>query len=76
MKYRHEWKHEINYLDRLTLLARLGAVMQRDPHAIGGVYHVRSLYFDTPDDRALREKIDGLYARWDELEQKKQALQS
>ena len=24
----------------------------------------------------LREKIDGLYARWDELEQKKQALQS
>ena len=24
----------------------------------------------------LREKIDGLYARWDELEQKKQALLS
>jgi hypothetical protein len=25
-----------------------------------GSYHIRSLYFDTPEDRALREKIDGL----------------
>lgn len=63
MKYRHEWKHEINYQDRLILLTRLSAVMRRDPHAIGGKYRIRSLYFDSPDDKALREKIDGVNMR-------------
>ena len=63
MKYRHEWKHEINYQDRLILLTRLSAVMRRDPHAIDGRYRIRSLYFDTPDDKALREKIDGVNMR-------------
>ena len=60
MQYRHEWKHEINPADRLVLRARLRAVMQRDSHAVNGVYRIRSLYFDTPDDKALREKIDGV----------------
>ncbi len=63
MHYRHEWKHEINALDRLVLLSRLGAVMKPDPHAAGGSYQVRSLYFDTPGDTALREKIDGVDPR-------------
>ena len=63
MKYRHEWKHEISFSDRLVLLQRLSAVMRRDPHAIGGVYRVRSLYFDSPGDTALREKIDGVNVR-------------
>ena len=63
MQYRHEWKHEINYADRLVLLARLNAVMKRDIHAVGGKYRIRSLYFDTPGDKALREKIDGVNMR-------------
>ena len=63
MNYRHEWKHEINYADRLVLLSRLGTVMKRDEHAIDGIYKVRSLYFDTPEDKALREKIDGVNMR-------------
>ena len=54
IRYRHEWKHEINAADRLALLARLKAVMRPDPHAPGGSYRIRSLYFDTPDDKALR----------------------
>ena len=56
MQYRHEWKHEINALDRRILLSRLSAVMQWDAHAIDGTYRIRSLYFDTPGDTALREK--------------------
>lgn len=32
--FRHEWKHVLNYTDLLTLRHRLGAVMERDPHAI------------------------------------------
>ena len=63
MKYRHEWKHEINYADLLTLRMRLPAVMKRDEHAIGGVYQIRSLYFDNLSDKALREKIDGVNIR-------------
>ncbi|EPD77458.1 polyphosphate polymerase domain-containing protein [Atopobium sp. oral taxon 199] len=61
--FRHEWKHVINYADLLTLRHRLGAVMERDPHTIDGKYHIRSLYFDNPDDKALREKIDGVNIR-------------
>ncbi|MBR5982054.1 MAG: polyphosphate polymerase domain-containing protein [Firmicutes bacterium] len=63
MNYRHEIKHEINYADRLVLLSRLSAVMKPDVHSVGGVYKVRSLYFDTPEDKALREKLDGVDRR-------------
>lgn len=63
MKYRHEWKHEINESDRRVLLARLSAVMKRDAHAVNGAYRIRSLYFDTPGDKALREKLDGVNRR-------------
>lgn len=63
MQYRHEWKHEINYADLLTLRMRLAAVMHRDTHAEEGIYRVRSLYFDNLYDKALREKIDGVDPR-------------
>ena len=59
MEYRHEWKHEIDRADLFSLRLRLKAVASLDSHAIGGRYGIRSLYFDTPRDRALREKRDG-----------------
>ena len=61
--WRHEWKHEISYADLLCIRQRLRVVAETDPHALGGRYRVRSLYFDTADDRALREKIDGVNLR-------------
>ena len=63
MNFRHECKHEISYSDMLTLRARLSAAMERDPHAADGRYEIRSLYFDNLDDKALREKIDGVNCR-------------
>ena len=63
MDYRHEWKHMISYSDQLILRQRLGAVMQPDPYAVNGKYWIRSLYFDTPADTALREKLDGVSRR-------------
>ncbi len=63
MKYRHEWKHEINYADMLVLRMRLAAVMKRDRHSLNGTYQIRSLYFDNLSDKALREKIDGVNIR-------------
>lgn len=63
MKFRHEWKHQIAYADLITLRARLSAIMQPDPFATDGRYFIRSLYFDTPGDKALREKIEGVNKR-------------
>lgn len=63
MDYRHEWKHELSPADLLVLRQRLRAVMRPDPHAVGGRYFIRSLYFDTPTDTALREKLDGVSRR-------------
>lgn len=50
-------------MDFLTLRMRLAAVMQRDSYAVDGKYEIRSLYFDTLSDRALREKLDGVNQR-------------
>lgn len=62
--FRHEYKHTLNYADSLMLRQRLSAVASPDPHAgAGSSYLVRSLYFDNPDDKALREKIEGLNHR-------------
>ena len=61
--YRHEWKHEISYADLLAIRARMRAIMQPDPHAKNGCYLIRSLYFDNMNDKALREKVDGVNMR-------------
>lgn len=63
MEYRHEWKYQISYEDLLILRQRLRLIMQLDPHASNGSYHIRSLYFDTPMDTALQEKKDGVSRR-------------
>ena len=63
INYRHEWKHEISFCDLLAIRARLRAIMRPDPHAKGGRYLIRSLYFDNPGDKALREKVDGVNRR-------------
>ena len=63
VQYRHEWKHVLNMADLLVLRSRLRAVMESDPHAIDGKYLIRSLYFDNLDDKALREKEDGVNLR-------------
>lgn len=63
MKFRHEWKHEINHSDMLALRSRLQAVMVIDSHTINGKYEIRSLYFDNLQDKALLEKINGVNMR-------------
>lgn len=63
MELRHEWKHEISFMDLLVLRQRLSAVAKRDTHAVNGKYFIRSLYFDNLEDKALREKLDGISRR-------------
>lgn len=63
MQYRHEIKHEITAYDRFLLRSRLRAVCESDVHAIDGKYEIRSLYFDTAENAALWEKLDGVNRR-------------
>lgn len=64
MKFRHEYKHQINLADILVLKARLSAVAAHDSNAgDDGTYYIKSLYFDNYMDKALREKIDGVNKR-------------
>ena len=61
---RHELKHQINLREDLVLSQRLRKLFAHDKNAgPGGTYRVTSLYFDTPYDSALREKIDGVNRR-------------
>ena len=64
MKFRHEYKHQINLADIYGLRTRLSAVAKHDPHADeDGTYFIKSLYFDNYMDKALREKQDGVRMR-------------
>ena len=62
--WRHELKHRINLREDLVLSQRLEKLFERDGHCgDDGTYRVTSLYFDTPYDDALREKINGVNRR-------------
>lgn len=63
-QYRHELKYAIPYGDYIALKNRLRCVMTVDPHVSSdGLYHIRSIYFDNIDDKALKEKVDGISRR-------------
>lgn len=62
-RFRHELKYLISDGDAFSLSRRLGLLIERDGNAgPDGRYTVRSLYFDTPADDALRQKTEG-YSR-------------
>lgn len=64
MKPRHELKYSISFAEHEILKRRLSRLFKGDEHAgADGEYRVRSLYFDTPDDRALMDKINGVDRR-------------
>ena len=58
---RHELKYFITPAEMSVLRNVLTPVMQLDPNGNeNNEYHIRSLYFDTINDRALEEKIAGV----------------
>lgn len=63
MQFRHELKHDISMSDMIAIRQRLRAVAKTDTHAVDGKYLIRSLYFDTPEDKALIEKQSGVSRR-------------
>lgn len=64
MKFRNEYKHQINLADYYGLRTRMSAIAQHDSYALeDGKYFIKSLYFDNYLDKALREKVDGVNKR-------------
>ena len=65
VQYRHELKYYINRGDYEILSRRLRSCIQQDENAQrnGGEYFIRSLYFDSPFDDALWEKLAGVNDR-------------
>ena len=62
--YRHELKYAIPYSEYLAMRERLKMIMKKDPHTNeDGKYRIRSIYFDNCDDKALKEKINGVAKR-------------
>lgn len=64
LRLRHETKHNITYSEYLAIRSRLKVVAKSDCNALDqGTYQIRSLYFDNYNDKALRDKLDGVYFR-------------
>lgn len=62
--FRHEYKYICTAAELVELEIRLSALLLPDPHSgADGRYRVRSLYFDTYDDRLCRENEDGTTPR-------------
>lgn len=61
--FREEKKYLISLPEALQTCHRLAQVMHEDPHNGISGYPVRSLYFDTLDDRDFREKAAGVELR-------------
>ena len=62
--HRQEFKYLVDRTTRTALARDLAAIMNVDAYAeTDGTYLVRSLYFDTPNFQAFKEKADGAAVR-------------
>lgn len=61
--FRYEQKYLIGAQTAFLLRYRLAAMMDADPHAVNGRYHIRSLYFDDAESTAFFSKLNGIDAR-------------
>ncbi|MCL2774434.1 MAG: polyphosphate polymerase domain-containing protein [Oscillospiraceae bacterium] len=65
LKYRNEYKHIINKAQAVIIKSKLKVLLKSDEFADkNGEYFIRSLYFDTYDNKALAEKLDGVPLRY------------
>ncbi|TDL30672.1 polyphosphate polymerase domain-containing protein [Jeotgalibacillus sp. S-D1] len=64
LKFRHEMKYYVNYHQYHLIRHRLKHFLHQDSHADHkGEYHIRSVYFDDMEDKALQEKQAGVENR-------------
>lgn len=62
--YRHELKFLLSKIEYEQLRRLLGALLVKDENAkAGGDYYIRSLYFDTPENKDYYDKLIGMVQR-------------
>lgn len=61
--YRHEYKYLLDAPTAIQLYQELSLFMQPDTFSTKGAYRVKSLYFDSFDQRDYYEKMDGMQTR-------------
>jgi hypothetical protein len=65
LQFRHELKYYVNYHQYYLIRQRLWHFLKRDKHANeNGEYHIRSVYFDDIENKALQEKQAGVENRY------------
>jgi len=63
-KFRHELKYYMNSYQYESMKRQLRSLLKADKYAgPDGDYHIRSLYFDDIDNKALHEKLGGVRDR-------------
>jgi len=60
---RKELKYFISYSDFIAMNAALEKILKRDSHDKGNGYFIRSLYFDSLENKAFEEKMAGIETR-------------
>jgi hypothetical protein len=64
MKFRNEIKHYINLSDYYSIKNKLKYFAELDKYSLSdGKYLITSVYFDTPSNKALMEKLNGIMHR-------------
>ncbi len=63
IKKRHEYKYKLASNEALILKSVLDPLLDYDPHAKDGYYEVRSLYYESPYDKNLLDKLGGISKR-------------
>lgn len=59
IRFRHEYKYPVTDAEIAMLKIRLKTIVHCDPHALNGMYNIRSLYFDDYNDRCFVENTEG-----------------
>ncbi|KGE20119.1 polyphosphate polymerase domain-containing protein [Paenibacillus wynnii] len=61
---RHEYKYYLHPHEYLSIRQRVSALLPLDPYSQSPEgYGIRSLYFDSPVDYALYDKVNGVFSR-------------
>lgn len=63
-RFRHELKYLINRRDMDSCISRIREFAEPDKHASGGIYTVRSLYYDDAFCSAYEDKQSGVESRF------------
>ena len=58
-KYRHELKYLCSAVQLEIIRSRMQSLMHYDSHSVNGQYTIRSMYFDSYDDRCFFENESG-----------------